>query len=538
MTTQPDQQPDARPLRIVHRDDPASDAADRQGVPGGPSQGTAGPAVGQWDPPIPLTMHRSLPAFPVQVLPEWLANTATAVATETQTPVDLPACLVLAMLSTAAGGRAVVNVRGRWTEPINLFVVVAMPPGSRKSPVFSTLVRPLQVVEKALIEQSREDIAAAQLAHRLARTRADKAARAAEAAEASKAPDLAEIARTAALEAEAVTVPVQPRLFADDVTPETVATLMAQQGGRLAVLSAEGGIIGTLAGRYSSQPNYDVFLKGHAGDMLLVDRQSRGAERIDHATLTLGLAVQPVLLRELAKVPAARDKGLLGRILYSWPEDFVGRRQIDPPTAPNHLLDTYTDNLTTLTRTLAEWNDPAVLTLTPEADRLRHDLQAATEPRLAATGQWAHLRDWGSKWVGHVARIAGLLHLADHLRDGWTRNIEATTWQRAQAIGDYFATHAEAVFDHMGADPMLEDARALVGWIERTRQTVFTVRDAHRANPGQFPKAQNVLDALEVLEERNHLRQAKAAASPGPGRKPSPSYHVHPAYTLRWKDNT
>jgi replicative DNA helicase len=255
-----------------------------------------------------------------------------------------------------------------------------------------------------------------------------------------------------------------------------------------------------------------------------------GAERVDHATLTLGLAVQPVVLRELAKVPAARDKGLLGRILYSWPEDFVGRRQIDPPTTPNHLLDTYTDNLTTLTRTLAEWTDPAVLTLTPDADRLRHDLQAATEPRLAATGQWAHLRDWGSKWVGHVARIAGLLHLADHLRDGWTRNIDATTWQRAQAIGEYFATHAETVFDHMGADPTLEDARVLLGWIERNRVESFTARDAHRANRPRLQTADVVAAALNVLEDHNHVRQSEAKQRQGPGRKPSPTYFVHPQY--------
>ena len=37
--------------------------------------------------------------------------------------------------------------------------------------------------------------------------------------------------------AEAITVPVMPRLIADDVTPEAAATLMAEQGGRLAMLT-------------------------------------------------------------------------------------------------------------------------------------------------------------------------------------------------------------------------------------------------------------------------------------------------------------
>ena len=37
---------------------------------------------------------------------------------------------------------------------------------------------------------------------------------------------------------------------------------MAEQGGRLAILSAEGGPFVTLAGRYSREPNLELFLKG------------------------------------------------------------------------------------------------------------------------------------------------------------------------------------------------------------------------------------------------------------------------------------
>jgi replicative DNA helicase len=130
------------------------------------------------------------------------------------------------------------------------------------------------------------------------------------------------------VQAEAVTVPAEPRLVADDITAEAAASLLAAQGGRLAVLSAEGDIFATLAGRYSGTPNLDVFLKGHAGEMLRVDRKGRPAEYIEHAHLTLGLAVQPGVLRALADMPGFRDRGLLARILFSLPENTVGRRRI------------------------------------------------------------------------------------------------------------------------------------------------------------------------------------------------------------------
>ena len=47
-------------------------------------------------------------------------------------------------------------------------------------------------------------------------------------------------------------------------------------------------------------PNFEVFLKGHAGDTIIVDRIGRSAERIDHPAITMGLTVQPEILRGLS----------------------------------------------------------------------------------------------------------------------------------------------------------------------------------------------------------------------------------------------
>ncbi|MFH8753965.1 DUF3987 domain-containing protein [Streptomyces rimosus] len=62
--------------------------------------------------------------------------------------------------------------------------------------------------------------------------------------------------------------------LADDA-PKVSATLLAEQGGRLAVMSAEGGIFDIIADRHSGTANMKVFLKGHAGDRLRVDRRIR-----------------------------------------------------------------------------------------------------------------------------------------------------------------------------------------------------------------------------------------------------------------------
>ncbi|MGH3487879.1 MAG: YfjI family protein [Actinopolymorphaceae bacterium] len=494
-----------------------------------PATGTDG-TDDRWEPPLPLAGRHRLPTFPVEVLPAWVGDYVQAVATETQTPVDLPGCIALAALSASAGGRAEVEVRGRWHEPVNIFTLVALPPGSRKSAVFSAIVRPLLDVERQLADEAKTAIAAAELERRIATDHAEKAARTATAADPAKAREAMGLATDAAMAAASLTVPTVPRLVADDVTPEKAASLLAEHGGRIAVLSAEGGIVGTLAGRYSSAPNYEVFLKGHAGDLYRIDRQGRPAEHIEKPALTLGLAIQPEVLRDLANVPGGRGKGLLGRILYSLPDDLVGRRQIGPPQVPADVANTYHAGLAALTRELAEGTEPAVLTLTPAAADLVLALEAETEPRLATGAEWGHLRDWYGKWVGAIARLAGLLHLAEHTDRTWGHAIAERTWQAAETIGRYYADHALAAFDYMGADPTTENARALLGWIERTRPRSFTVRDAFRANRTHFAKVPDLEPALDLLESHGHVRAAPRPDERRPGRQPSPTYYTHPTH--------
>ena len=151
-------------------------------------------------------------------------------------------------------------------------------------------------------------------------------------------------------------------------------------------------------------------------------------------------------------------------------------------------------------------------------------MERELEPRLAADGgDLAHLAGWAAKLAGATCRLAGLLHLAGHLRDGWARPISGNTFAGAVRLAGYLVDHAQAVFDLIGADPRVEDARWLLDWITRSGQNHFTRRDAHRAAPrGRFPKATDLDPALALLEEHGWLRRVDADV-PGPkgGRPPS-----------------
>ncbi|PRX61426.1 uncharacterized protein DUF3987 [Nonomuraea fuscirosea] len=485
-----------------------------------------------WEAPAPLGQRGDLPPSPVHALPAWVADHISAVAEETQTPTDLAGCVALAALSTAAGGRAVVNVRGSWIEPVNLFVLVAMPPGSRKSAVFRAMTAPLTRAENVLVDRITPQITEAEVARRLAVEVAEKAARSAGTARGEAAPEAIAEAQSAALAVEDIKVPVKPRLMADDITPETAASLLVEQGGRLAVLSAEGGIFATLAGRYSGTPNLDLFLKGHAGDPLIIDRRGR-SERADNAALTMGLAVQPEIVSDIATMPGFRGKGLLGRILYSLPKSNVGYRRVDSAPVPEHITSRYDANLQRLTIGMYEWHDPARLTLTTEAAEVFTEHRRATERRLRPdSGDLGHITDWAGKFDGAVMRIAGLIHLATDVDSAFRRPITTDTVNAAITLGQYFTAHALATFDAMGADPDLEAARVVHAWLHRTGTARFTVREAFTALPrNRFRKVTELEPALDLLEQLGWIRREPEPPRTGPGRRPSPAYAVHP--TLR-----
>jgi replicative DNA helicase len=491
-----------------------------------------------WEPPIPFGMTGEVPTFPVEVLPGWLGEYVAAVATATQTPPDLAGMLALAVLATVAAGAVEVEPRPGWCEPLCLFIAVGMDAGARKSSVFTAMTRPVAEFEREQAAAALPSITETAALRRIA----DQAAAQAEAA-ASRAPTSQQeeaqaeaIARAA--EAANLIVPPVPRWLVDDATPEALAGLLATYG-RIALLSPEGDVFDQMAGRYNQAagPNLGVYLKGHAGDLLKVDRRGRPPEYVERPCLTIGLTVQPEVLRGLASRPGFGGRGLLARFLYSLPASLVGRRQPGAPPVPPVVASRYTLELQALAASLTtptgptSDQGPSLLVLDQEATQLLLSFEQDLEPRLAAgSGDLAHLAGWAAKLAGATCRLAGLLHLAEHLRDGWAHPVGADTLAGAIRLADYLVEHARAVFDLMGADPRTDDARWLLDWINRTDQAQFSRRDAHAAAPrGRFRKAADLEPTLTLLEEHGWLRRVDADP-PGPkgGRPSSPRFLVNP----------
>ena len=489
--------------------------------------------------PLPLAHHAiEVPPFPVDALPDWMADMVTGVAEGTQTDPAMAATCGLSALSACTGGHIRVLVRPEWYEPPNLYTATVAAPGERKSAVQQLMVSPVYDAERELREAHRAQRLDAETTKAALVKWAEKKRNAVASAHNAEQRETAmEEALNAAREAEEFVVPVEPRLVADDITPESTASLLAEQDGRLAIMSAEGGILDIIWGRYSSTPNMDVWLKGHSGDPIRVDRKGRPAEHIPHPALTMGLMIQPALLATIAATRHEfRGRGLLARFLDARPVSKVGHRLIGAQPLNEETRKVYAERLSALASSLAGWmGDPAILTLTPEAHEAVLALERAIEPTLGTEGSMSEVTDWGAKYVGAVIRIAANLHMGLHGGDGFRADITAETIQAAGRIGDYFRACAINTFAEMSQDSVTAAAIYLRDRLLSQPVDELSERDIHILVRRRFLTKAELMPVIGRLIDTGWLIKLPPPDPTG-GRPASPRYCVYRLCTKATQD--
>lgn len=501
-------------------------AADRWGL----GLDNQGDMPEEWPEPVAFTGH-SVPLLNLQALPPVLRDFCRELAEEKQVPPELVLSNVLAVLATAAQGRYIVKVRDGFTEPLNLYVLAPLDPANRKSAVVESCTAPLREWEAWIAEKMAPAVREAQSQRQTLEKFIEKKRSLA----ASK-KTLAEVQEAQReileLEEQLPEVPVIPRLLADNCTPEALAVLMAQTGGCISIITAEGGIFDILSGLYSKGvANLDLFLKCYSGDGFRVDRRNSLPVILDSPHLTLGICPQPITLAERSAARIFRGRGLDGRFIYFMPESLLGKRKIEPAPMSPGTRARFHDKVRSLLPTTwgSDMPGPITLELSDDAYRLWKRFALEVEKGLAPGGEFEGMTDWGGKLAGTVARIAALFHLVSHDRPEALK-ITLETMQRATCLGGFLAKHAQAAYGLMSSDDKTCGARRVLEWIQRKSLEAFTVRECWQAMKQQtaFPHVDAVHNALAELEDRDFIRELPAQEKRGPGRKPSPTYAVNP----------
>ncbi|CAM3830236.1 YfjI family protein [Paenibacillus lactis] len=420
--------------------------------------------------------------FPVTILPERFRQLVEMVSESTQTPIDASGITFLSVLSAAAAKKFVIKPFrcGAQTETTNLYTLVSMRSGERKSAVYNLLTEPLikyQQDAQTEYRQKHEGVA------------------------------------------EELLKP--PTYLTDDVTPEKLIGLMKENNEQMAMLSSEGGLFDNFNGRYSNVPSLDIYLKSFTGDYMTVHRVGRPSETLYEPILTIGLFVQPGLLQGL---PARLvERGFLGRFLYAAPQP-VGIRKVVPAPIDRELLAFYSRKIEILMNHKAE--SPYYLYLDEAAERAWIAFAEKHEYRLNGSDEFSHhtMRSWAERFPGQMLRVLSLLHIAEHLQtadslEELPAKISAETLNRLIQHCEYFVNQARFAFGAMKSDARLDDAKYLLSIILSDKEEVIKKQELWKKTKGKFATAYNLDSTLSILADHGYIRMIEAPSPSGLGRK-------------------
>jgi hypothetical protein len=426
-----------------------------------------------------------------------------ALSAATETPLELTTLAAFGVLSCALGGKMKVSPERGYSEPCQLFLCPTLESGNRKSSVISAVTEPLMKWEEEQKKLGAPKIAYATSVRKTRMALIEKERKKLAGFEREK------IERIARLEAKLPVIPQIPTQFTCESTSERLEIMLAEQGGRAAVISDEGGAFDVMGGRYSEKMNFEVFLKGHAGTAIRVHRVSREPVVVDSPALTVLLSPQPGCLAELRENKPFRARGLLARFLYALPHSPIGNRTLVPVPIPDSVKSDYD----MIVRRLLDWNPGGrvPLSLSPEAYKAWKDFQREVEVLMANGGILCRMRDWGSKLPGAALRVAGILHAstAEDLSVLAVR-IQLPVLRVAVELCRTLISHAIAVFNLISEDPSTRDAKRLWKWMISRPERVISKRDCYRAHhPHVFKNVQEMDAALKILEEHNLTHVSK-----------------------------
>jgi hypothetical protein len=484
--------------------------------------------------PISLELPK-LPELPPNILPSWFGEMIEAVAASTETPRELALMVGLAVLAICLQKKFVVEPESGYFEQLCIWMINILDVANRKSSVVRTMTQPLVDWEAQKAEELTPQI---RKAKSLQLTLEKKISFLRKQAAETTGIEFEQLQNEVdKLENNMPKKPNIPRVWVQDVTPEKIGLLLADNDERMAVISAEGGLIDILAGRYNNNiPNLDIFLQSYSGDPVRVDRMGRDPIFMNNPALSMSLSVQPDVLCSLNK-REFKGRGFLQRCLFAMPKSMIGHRKLEPKPIPNEIRQKYQRSINALLN-LDQGNEPSTLKFSVDAYKEWKEFALFLERESVEGGRFENAKDLAGKMAGAAARLAGLLHgisFADNAAISNSYIIDLKTMQTALAILAVFIEHSLAVFYLMGFDHKLNDAIKVWGWIKSNKLKQFTARDCFNSLRGNssFKHMDAMKVALDVLVERYYIFPKNYNIAKA-GRPRSQSFIVNPKLAEGW----
>lgn len=404
-----------------------------------------------WPDPI-----RFMSAPPGAGLPEAMRGTllgdqAEMLHGEWGVPQLLSASTGLGCAAAATRGRYRVAIASGATFPTALYLAPVAVPGSMKSPVLAWFGGPLEVLQSQAVRDHGPELfrlrQESEAVRSAIKTRTADLARAIgsgneDAADSARAELQALGAREQSLDEQRADG-VQCIVFGADMTYEALVNKAADNGGRVAVLSAEAGLIENLAGRYSDGAARTEFLNS-AYDLEPYTRERVGdaPRTIAESWATLLMVVQPDVIGTMLDSRHMRNRGFMQRFWFADVPSTPYRARHDLPDLPRDARDLWRHRLEGI------WNrpgDPITIDQSGARAALREFELETIAPAFKAADEAGDylMRGWLAKAGMTAVRVAAVMQL---LEDPAASAISGRIGQAAAGYGRLMVDHARHLF--------------------------------------------------------------------------------------------
>ena len=463
--------------------------------------------------PTPSTIRANgdrLKPFPLAALPPVLKDFAEAVSVSTSTDPAMAATAILSALSYCFSG--VYRIRGKadHTEPLVLDSLIIAEPSTKKSPVISAVKKPYADFASDWNERHKTEIFHAQAEKKLLEQQLAEL----EKSDEVTADDIAELKT----ELSNFRDSDFRRIIVDDITPESLAYQL-KQNGTLLMISDEAGMLGNFSGRYSNNiPNLDLLLKSWNGESYQSDRATKESVSLRRPYMSVCLAAQPYVFDGMMSSSAFRGSGLIARLIYCFPKSHIGGRKYDTKAVPPSVSEIYKLFIYKLLEAKFEYKSAHERLISLDESSYSKFVKYYNEEiEKMLLGDMSFCQDWGGKYHGLILRIAGILHCArcalDDIDPVETR-ADIDILSSAIDIGEYYRKQAIYAYGVGEFDAGTLQAERIIAKIKSKGLTEIRQNDLYKyCRCKLFRNAAEFDEAINMLEEYGYIKREIAPAA-------------------------
>lgn len=477
----------------------------------------------------PLDIPNNLPPiepFSPTMLPQAIRNYVMDTAHRLQAAPEY--CAVVALVSlTGVLGRKVLICPKRyddWVVTPNLWGALIGGPSSMKSPVLKAMRFPLESIEQELRQEHAATLAQyaneaeiVEMERQAAKQRAKKKAK-----DGDRDGAREELEKVGGLEEPSLS---PRRLIVNDATVEALGEKLNENPNGLLLFRDE--LTGWLSKMQREEYAGDraFYLECWNGDgRYTYDRIGRGTVAIENCILSIIGGIQPAKITPLVRgvTMGSDDDGLIQRFqLTVWPDPNPEWHWVDQ-AACGKGKDQYRQAFYTIHNMTFETEDgePPTWKFSDQAQEVFiewiEELHATVKSGDLIPAMQSHLL----KMPQTVCSLALLFALVDGEQDevGYDSTCRALAW------AELLCSHAERLYSAVTSRHL---ASALL--IQKRRDKLpnpFTSRHVHRKQWSGLTSAEDVKQAIEVLEEYQHVQRVAAPAETG---RPTFFFYWHPS---------